>query len=224
MKLTRLSGSQVVAGKILVIFPGALGDFICFLPALEKLARGREVDLLARAEYADLLPATVVVRSLERYEITRLFVPGAERDERLRGFFGSYAFIYSWMGSGQPDFVRHLQVLSNDKLRIFPFRPSRLRVHMADYYLSCLGEKRSRRIFPVIPLRSDALAWSHWFWQQSGLREKRVLVLAPGSGAKEKNWSVRSYQAMADWWQRRVGGKVIVVLGPVEEERKEIEN
>ncbi|MFQ5904075.1 MAG: glycosyltransferase family 9 protein, partial [Candidatus Binatia bacterium] len=130
----------------------------------------------------------------------------------------------SWMGSGQPDFVRHLQILSNGKLRIFPFRPSELRVHMADYYLSCLGEKRSRGIFPAVPLRSDAVAWSHQFWRQSGLKEKRVLVLAPGSGAKEKNWPIRFYQAVTEWWQRWIGGKVIVVLGPVEEERKEIGN
>ncbi|MBI4490466.1 MAG: hypothetical protein HY694_15390, partial [Deltaproteobacteria bacterium] len=124
MKLARLSGSETNPERLLVIFPGALGDFVCFLPALEKLARDRGLDLLAKVEYADLVPPNAVVRSLECYEITRLFVPGAEQDERLIGFFGSYAFIYSWMGGSQPDFLRHLQALSDGKLRIFPFRPS----------------------------------------------------------------------------------------------------
>lgn len=223
MKIARLSEFQAVPDKVLVIFPGALGDFICFLPVLEKLAGRRSVDLLARAEYAALLPATVMTRSLECYEITRLFIPGAERDERLRDFFGSYSFIYSWMGSGQPDFVRHLRMLSDGKLGIFPFRPS-LQVHMTDYYLSCLGNKHPREIFPAIALRFDALAWSHRFWQQNGFERKRILVLAPGSGAKEKNWPIEFYRVMADWWERRFGGKVIVVLGPVEEEREERRN
>lgn len=222
MKHVQLSELQANVKKALVIFPGALGDFICFLPALEKLARGGEIDLLAQAQFADLLPATVKTRSLECYEITRLFVAGAERDQRLRVFFGSYAFIVSWMGSSQPDFVKHLQALSNGKLRIYPFRPSRSRVHMVDYYLSCLGERSPREIFPGIPLRSDALVWSRRFWRQSGLEKKRVLVLAPGSGAKEKNWPIQFYRVVAEWWEKRFGGKVLIVSGPVEEERGEI--
>lgn len=224
MKLTRLSGSQATPQKILVIFPGALGDFICFLPALAKVARDKGVDLLARAEYTDLLPATIRTRPIECYEINRLFVPGAETDERLRSFFGPYAFIYSWMGGSQPDFVRHLQALSHGKLRIFPFRPSRSGMHMADYYLFCLGEKPLKGICPRIALRSDALVWCHRFWQQSGLEGRRVLVLAPGSGAREKNWPAEFYKMVAGWWEKRFGGKVIVLFGPVEEDRGETGN
>ena len=52
--------------KTLVIFPGALGDFICFLPALHVLARRGAVDVLARSEYADLLPGPRQA-SLERF-------------------------------------------------------------------------------------------------------------------------------------------------------------
>jgi ADP-heptose:LPS heptosyltransferase len=224
LKLARLSGSETNPERFLVIFPGALGDFVCFLPALEKLARDRGLVLLARLEYADLVPPNIVVRSLECYEITRLFVPGAEQDERLIGFFGSYAFIYSWMAGSQPDFLRHLQALSDGKLRIFPFRPSGSRLHMTDYYLSCLGEKDQGEIFPAIRLRSDALAWSHLFWQRHGLEGKKVLVLAPGSGAKEKNWPTQSFKAVAEWWEKRFKGKVIGVFGPVEEERGELGN
>ena len=62
------------AQRALVIFPGALGDFLCFLPTLRFLSQGKEVDLLARSEFADLVPPTVKVGSLERYEIRRLFV------------------------------------------------------------------------------------------------------------------------------------------------------
>jgi ADP-heptose:LPS heptosyltransferase len=218
-----LSGSQTIPKKNLVIFPGALGDFICFLPALEKIARAGGLDLLARTEYGDLLPPTVTTRSVECYEISRLFVPGAERDERLKCFYRSYSSIYSWMGSNQPDFVKHLQILSGNRLWIFPFRPSSSRIPMVDYYLSCLGEGYPREIFPAIPLRSDALSWIQGFWQQSGLQERRILVLAPGSGAAEKNWPIQFYKVVAEWWEKRFG-KVIALLGPVEEDRGGIGN
>lgn len=208
-----------IAEKILILFPGALGDFVCFLPALETLARGREVDLFARTEYADLVPPSIKTRSQECYEISRLFVPGSEREDRLKHFFAPYSRIYSWMGSGQPDFVRHLTLLSEDKLKVYPFRPSGSRIHMTDYFLSCLGEKGSSEAAPRISIRSDALVWSHRFWQQSHLQEKRVLVLSPGSGAREKNWPVEFYLEVAEWWERHFRGKSLVVLGPAEEER-----
>ena len=48
---------------------------------------------------------------------------------------------------------------------------------------------------------------------------KPVLAIAPGSGAREKNWPVISFEAIARWWRERVGGSVITFLGPVEDER-----
>jgi ADP-heptose:LPS heptosyltransferase len=51
-----------------------------------------------------------------------------------------------------------------------------------------------------------------------------LLVVAPGSGAKEKNWPRDYFREIIEWWQRSAGGKgrslsgkVSVVLGPAEE-------
>ena len=205
--------------KVLVIFPGALGDFVCFLPALRKLAEDRELDLLARTEFGELLPASVGTRSLERYEISRLFAPGADRDQKLRSFFSSYAMVWSWMGSRQPDFINHLSALSEGRARIFPFWPPDSGSHPTDYYLSCLGENYPKEIAPMVPLRPEALGWSRGFWRENQLEKKRVLVLTPGSGAKEKNWPEEFYKVVAEWWEKELGGKIVVVLGPVEEEK-----
>jgi len=89
---------------------------------------------------------------------------------------------------------------------------------MTDYYLSCVGEENPGEIFPIIRLRSDALTWSRRFWQHSALERKRVLVLAPGSGAREKNWPIDFYKAVGEWWKKGTKGEVIVVVGPVEVE------
>ncbi len=219
MNLTPLSTLQAIHEKILIIFPGALGDFICFLPALQELAEKRKVDLLARSEYADLAPENVATRSLECFEISRLFVPGAEQDDSLKDFFGSYGYIYSWMASGQADFVRRLELLSEGKLCIFPFRPSQAQVHMVDYYLSCVGKSYKKELLPSVALRSDAISWRNRLWQERRLFGKAILVLAPGSGAQEKNWPIDCYKLVAEWWEKSIGGKTLVVLGPVEEEK-----
>src|SRR5262245_64297706 len=112
--------SMPAAQRTLVIFPGALGDFLCFLLPLRLWSQNSEVDVLARSEYDDLAPPAVKVRSLERYEIRRLFVCGSAREERLRDFFSSYSSVFSWMGSGQRTFVQELDLLSRGRARVFP--------------------------------------------------------------------------------------------------------
>ena len=181
------------------------------------------MDLFARAEYGEILPVTVRTRSLECREISRLFTPEAKRDEQLKGFFAAYAGVYSWMGSGQREFVDNLSLLARGKLQIFPFRSADSRRHMADYYLSCLGENPSPEISAHITLTEDVWRWSLAYWQERGLPATKVLALAPGSGAREKNWPAEFFAAVAKRWERNLGGRVLIMLGPVEAERSELE-
>ena len=202
----------------LVLFPGALGDFVCFLPALQVLSKSEQVHLLAHSEFADLVAPAVNVGSLERYEIHRLFVPGAAQEKRLRDFFGAYSSIFSWMGSGQSTFVRELASVSQGQAAVFPFQPDQKRVHQADYYLACVGHSSPETSIPEIPLKPEALAWCEGYWRKHFLSGKQVIALAPGSGARQKNWPASSFRAVADWWRQRPSGAVMVLLGPVEEE------
>jgi ADP-heptose:LPS heptosyltransferase len=208
----------VIDGRVLILFPGALGDFICFLPALEALVRRRRVDVLARTAFSDVAPALVTVRSLERFEIRSLFVPGRGTDEKVRDFFASYDCTYSWMGNGDPVFKRELQTATEGKARIFRFRPETLQVHQVDHYLSCLHDVSTRGV-PHVLQRPDASQWADIYWADNSLDSQPVLAIAPGSGAREKNWPVASFEAIARWWRERFGGNVITILGPVEEER-----
>ena len=203
----------------LVLFPGALGDFVCFLPALQVLSKGEQVHLLARSEFADLVSPAVIVGSLERYEIHRLFVPGAAQEKRLCDFFGAYSSIFSWMGSRQSTFVRELATVSQGRAAVFPFQPNQRPMHQADYYLACVGRPAPETSIPEIPLKPEALAWCEGYWRKHFSSGKQVMALAPGSGAREKNWPASSFRAVADWWRQRPGGAVMVLLGPVEEER-----
>src|SRR5208282_1921802 len=74
-------------GRVLVIFPGALGDLICLLPALTAISRrhrGASVELMARMELARLAAGrTVVARahSIDAREVGELFTEaGAQLD------------------------------------------------------------------------------------------------------------------------------------------------
>ncbi len=72
---------------------------------------------------------------------------------------------------------------------------------------------------PSISIRPEAIAWREAFWQRHSLTHGRVLVIAPGSGAVAKNWPENHFSAVAEWWRDRMNGSVVVLVGPVEEER-----
>jgi ADP-heptose:LPS heptosyltransferase len=208
----------VIHGRVLILFPGALGDFVCFLPVLECLARRKSIDVLARTEFSDVAPPCASVRSLERSEIRSLFVPGGGTDEKVRDFFASYECTYSWMGNGDSIFKQELQAATQGKVRMFRFRPKASQMHQVDHYLSCLQDGSAMSV-PHVLQRPDAIQWAQTYWAENSLNFKPVLAIAPGSGAREKNWPVNSFEAVGRWWRERVGGKVITILGPVEEER-----
>ena len=208
--------------KICLIFPGALGDFICFLPALQTLSRGARVDLFARSEFAELTPEGVTVRSIETSHITALFRAELNNDEEVRRSFGDYDAIYSWFASGNREFARRLHALSGGVTRVFPFRPTKIEAHQADYYLSCVNHQVDSAN-PDLMIRAEALRWCEEFWVKHTLHHRAILTIAPGSGAREKNWPAECFQTVSRWWRGRTGGVVVLLIGPVEQERGGVE-
>jgi ADP-heptose:LPS heptosyltransferase len=214
------------AGKALVIFPGALGDFVCFLPALRAIARGRAVDLLARAEVGGLVPPAINVMSMERRELARLFVAGADVAE-AEEFFRPYDAITSWHGSADAAFRENFARAAGAKGKLFPFRPAAPRGHIIDYYLDCIGAAPGAR--PEVVPQAAAVQWARAWLDAHGMgvkgnngggvkRNNPILIVAPGSGAKEKNWPREFFRAVIDEWQGSASGKVAVVRGPAEDD------
>ncbi|HEX5605374.1 MAG TPA: glycosyltransferase family 9 protein [Candidatus Binatia bacterium] len=209
--------------NVCVLFPGALGDFICFAPTLQLLAEAAHVDVYARSEFADLVPKGITVHSLEQSAIRKLFTAEVETDEEAQCFFGNYSTVYSWFGSQQADFVRRITAASFGRAQIFPFRPAGARVHQVDHYLSCLRVGGTLNRQPVIELRAEAIRWRVDFWRKQKLNGHPVLVIGAGSGAREKNWPEEFLVRVVKWWRTATRGNVVLPVGPVEQERGGIE-
>jgi ADP-heptose:LPS heptosyltransferase len=218
MKSSSMNNAERAPAQICAIFPGALGDFICFLPTLRALQQSGRVDLYARAEFTELLSDEVAVGSLDSPEIGALFQSGSPHDRALKRL-ECYQAVYSWHGSGNPDVVRRLREITSARAHCFRFRPAEPSAHQADYYLGCVAADRLKSTNAEIHIRQDALYWCEAFWTAQGLHGRPVLALAPGSGAREKNWPAEFFVEIVSWWRCATGGAVLSLTGPVERER-----
>ena len=219
----RAADAATNGGRTLVLFPGALGDFVSFHPALEVLsARSRRLRILVRGGLGDLLPegpSAPRVGSLEAPEVSRLFVEGAGAEPRVRRFFGSYDAIYSWTGAKDPVFMRNLRAVARVEPRLFPFRPPGTAVRWSEYYLACVGAGAERLVSARLRFKPAAVDWAEELWRAQGLSTRAVLAVTPGSGAVRKNWPLARFMEVCRWWRGETGGVPVVLLGPAEEER-----
>ena len=212
----------------IVLFPGSLGDGLCFVPVLRKIAeRDRAITLVCRGlarEFFDsftCLPPHVSLRtvSLDEARFAGLFSQSAvTRDEALAGFFSSARRILSWCGSAVPQFRQRLERYLPGRVQIWPFFTGQTDDHASAYYVRCLGEtltvaeRRAVRVEPKDDWHDRGAA----YWRQHGWESKRILIVHPGSGSRKKRWAGEGFFQVAARWAVGKDCEVLILLGPAE--------
>ena len=201
--------------RVLVIFPGALGDLMCLLPALAAITRrhpGASVELMARFELAQLAAGrTVVARgySIDAREVSALFTEDAAVDARR--FFGDFDRIYSFFASDDARFRANLSAATDGELSFHPFRPDG-DSHVSDAYLHSIQIDA-----PDVPVDSllkptlSDLAAAARALAQSKSGGSKLIVIFPGSGSPAKNWPAARFAMLASML-----ANAVVILGPAE--------
>lgn len=158
----------------LLIRPGAIGDFILSLPALETL-RGDFTEIWCAESNISLAFCADRARSIGSAGLDRLgLLPAGDVIERLRGFDS----IISWYGTNRPEFGELV-----GSLRIpFTFLPALPRdgsAHAVDFYNAQAFEITGRRgsWFPRIPVprAGRSFAAIHPFASSAGKRAPLTL-------------------------------------------------
>jgi heptosyltransferase III len=179
----------------LLIRPGAIGDCILSIPALECL-RADYTEVWARSEVAPLIRFADCVRSIASTGIDRMGLAGvdppAELPERLRSFDS----IVSWYGSNRVEFREHVKQLGLPFQFFDALPPAGAKIHAADFFLKqagCSGVAVPRIQCPAAPPGDFA-------------------VIHPFSGSARKNWALERYHELA----RRLEMPVRWCAGPEE--------
>ncbi|HEY6395622.1 MAG TPA: glycosyltransferase family 9 protein [Candidatus Binataceae bacterium] len=204
--------------RILVIFPGALGDLICLGPTLDAIFGrhpGHHLELMARSELAKFACGrmrTARAHSIDRLEMSALF----RHDGKIgaaRQFFSRFARIYSFFASDDSRYRRALTEASNGHASFHPFRPP-ADGHVAMAYLRSIDAADAVGRYRL-DLLDDDLRDASSILGDHGLTAGRFLLILPGSGSSPKNWPAHKFAALA----RGISGRmrVLIVIGPAEE-------
>ncbi|MGA2038817.1 MAG: glycosyltransferase family 9 protein [Bryobacteraceae bacterium] len=173
----------------LVIRPGAVGDLILSLPALECL-RADYLEVWAASPNVPLVRFANSVRSIMSTGLNLLGItdpPPVRLLNRLRSFDS----IVSWYGANRPEFreLAHSLDLPFTFLPALP--PQDAGMHATDFYLkqvSALTECHADPI-PRIPC---------------SVERENFAVIHPFSGGRRKNWPLEKFRQLARGLERRM--------------------
>lgn len=199
--------------RLVVLFPGALGDLCLLAPALAAAtAHGARIALSVQRSLEPvatlLLPTVALGPPMDGAAMASLF--GEALDPALARWLGAADRIDAWLARADRDGVvaaRLAALAVPFALHAVP-RDDDGHDHASRDYALALGSTASMAPLDVTPpVASIALPW--------GQPPARRLVLHPGAGAPAKVWAADGFRRVADGW-RKAGGEVVVLLGPAE--------
>jgi Glycosyltransferase family 9 (heptosyltransferase) len=199
----------------LVLFPGALGDFLCFLPTLLALCERHRggVTLIANPAVLEMVRREdLATTSIHRREVADLFASETPLAAATKELLRHFTFAYSWTGFGDANLSARLAAATGGTVKVYPFRAMAPSEHAIDYYARCAGVVHKK--VAVSDLNEDA-SWLAGFESRHGIANRRLLAVHPGSGSPKKNW--QGMGEVIDDWSTREGDAIIGLHGPAED-------
>lgn len=168
----------------LLIRPGAIGDFLLSLPALQCLRAGY-TEVWAASRNLPLARFASRARSIQATGLDLLGLPGVTPPAGLIGELRTFDSIVSWYGSARPDF----RMAVSDLGLPFDFLPALpetgVPLHASDFYMQHAAAI-SGHTAEAIP----RLECPH--------RDEEFVAIHPFSGSARKNWPLDRYRKLAE--------------------------
>lgn len=164
----------------LLIRPGAIGDCILSLPALECL-RSDYTEVWVRSEVAPLVLFADCVRSVASTGLDRMGLDGVDPPPELVARLRSFDSIVTWYGSNREEFRAQMNPLGVPIRFLDALPPAGEKIHAADFFLKQAG--CSGVAIPRIPCRPAPPG--------------DFAVIHPFSGSLRKNWALERYRELA---------------------------
>ena len=182
----------------LAIRPGAIGDFIVSLPALECMAGHGGADWLEIWTASAHVPLVRFAERVRGIAATGLDLMGvADPPAKLLEDLAGFDSIVSWYGANRPEFRALVDSLGLP-FTFFPALPaSTAGVHAVDFYLE--------QVRSLTDCASDGVPRIRCRPEDSGIREAAdYAVIHPFSGSPAKNWPIERFREVERGLERRM--------------------
>ncbi|HZO29778.1 MAG TPA: glycosyltransferase family 9 protein [Chloroflexota bacterium] len=215
-----------MVSRILVLRPGAIGDTLVTLPAIQALRQrfpSAKIEMAGNPAALPLLASSNLVDRCLAFDdprVTRLFVAGAPlADDPFLGLDSAVA----WCADPDGVLARALTARGASQVVVAPSRPPPGRqVHVARHLVETL---RPLGIELADPLELPSLRSSTGSERQAreellalGLKGRAFVAVHPGSGSPTKNWPAERFAAVIDALEERYGMPSLVLGGPADAE------
>lgn len=200
--------------RILVVRGGAIGDFICTLPAIGALRErwpAAHIEILGYPHIIELANGRHYAngtRSIEARAMAGFFIPNAILDPGLRDYFASFDLVLSYLFD--PDAVFADNVHACGVQQLITGLPKPQEHHAAVHYcrplesLAIYVDRPSPRVYPSEADRQFAEKFAPG---------KGWVAIHPGSGSEKKNWPVEKFASLARWLADEHGVRLLMVQG-----------
>lgn len=212
---------------MLLIHQGALGDFLCCLPALACVRSGlphADVTLMGYPRVLEVVENRYYAHTIvpaDSADMALLYQDEQELPSALRDFLRSFQVIMV-IGLNRNPFIQNLRAVSKARVVVIPPFPSEAdAVHMVDHLLALprqLGLPVHRDIPKLYLLNRDRHAATA-FLEDQGIADDAFLVaIHPGCGSLAKKWPAGKFLELADRLVSTYQAQILFVMGPGEEE------
>lgn len=203
--------------RCLLLFPGALGDFLCFLPTADALKEklAASTTIATHPAYGSLVdgPRFQII-DIERREVAGLF--SSEPPPNTKDLLDGFDQILSWTGANDRNFRRNLRAITAGETEVFAFDDFHTGEHAVDRFARNAGVTVGRA---RISITEDARTWARD--EAAKIRvDSGTLFIHPGSGSPGKSW--QGMDALAARWRHR-GGNVVSIIGPADHELETVD-
>ena len=213
--------------RILVIRPGAMGDALLTLPALDALQSGfpqARIEAMGNVDVLQLLlgrSPVCAVSCFDRADLALLFQPDAFPPASLKGYLDAFDLVLSYATRPQHVFAASLARSARGRVLSFdPRPPPGSRMHLSDYLQLPLRELGIAPSLEAPRLRlsvADGEAAGQW-WSAPALATQRAVAIHPGSGSPAKNWPAARFAVVARWLVQQHQMRVVLIAGPADED------
>jgi len=209
--------------NILIMRPGALGDVIVTLPALEAIRNhfpNAHIEIMGYSSFLEILNGRFYADSVSRFDradIVHLFLENSTIPASLRKTLKGVDLIFSFVSDREHVFAKNLsQAGVGHIVHYEPFPADGEDIHITDHFLRCMDMLRipyTNKI-PGIVLKDEDILFGEKFMHHNNVEPERALVaIHPGSGSRQKCWPVERYAELISWLVAEMNVQILLVSG-----------